>query len=48
MKIKLYGDETTDFHSKDIPKVGSNDTCLTIVSLDSVFNKDETVILKCL
>ena len=25
-KIKSYGDETTDFHDKEIPKVGFNYT----------------------
>ena len=27
-KIKSYGDEATDFHDEEIPKVGSNRTCL--------------------
>ena len=32
-KIKSYGDEVTDF-----PKVGSNHTCLAVISLDSALN----------
>ena len=39
-KIKSYGDEDTDFHYKEIPKVDSNRTCLAIISLDSALNKD--------
>ena len=39
-KIKFYSDEATDFHNKEILKVDSNLTCLTIVSLDSALNKD--------
>ena len=26
-KVKLYGDEATDFHDKEIPKVDCNLTC---------------------
>ena len=40
-KIKSYGNEATDFHDKEIPKVDSNHTCLPIISLDSALNKDE-------
>ena len=40
-KIKSDGDETIDFHYKEVPKVGSNHTCLAIISLDFVFEKDE-------
>ena len=38
-KIKSYGDEATDFHSKEIPKVDSNHTCFLVISLDSPLNK---------
>ena len=30
-----------DFYNKKIPKVDSNHTCLTIISLDSALKKDE-------
>ena len=39
-KIKAHGDEVTDFHDQKIPKVGSNHTCLEVISLDSALNKD--------
>ena len=32
-KIK-YGDEVTDFHDKEMPKVGSIYTCLTVILID--------------
>ena len=38
-KIKFYGDEVTDFHDKEIPKVDSNLTCLAVICLDSALNK---------
>ena len=38
-KIKSCCDE--DFYNKKIPKVDSNHTCLTIISLDSALKKDE-------
>ena len=38
-KIKSYGDEATDFHSKEFPKVDSNHTCFLVISLDSPLNK---------
>ena len=40
-KIKSHGDEFTDFSEKKIPKVGSNHTCLAVISLDSALKKDE-------
>ena len=39
-KIKSYGDEDTDFYEKEIPKVGSSHTCLTVINLDSALNKN--------
>ena len=39
-KIKSHGDEVTDFHDEKIPKLNSNHTCLAVISLDSVLNKD--------
>ena len=29
-KLKSFGDEATDFHDKEMPKGGSNDTCLAV------------------
>ena len=39
-KIKSYGDETTDFHDKDISKVDSNHICLAVIILNSALDKD--------
>ena len=41
-KIKSHGDEVTDFYDKEIFKVGSNHTCLAVISLDFVLKKDES------
>ena len=30
-KIKCYRDEATDFHGKEIPKLGYNYTCVTVI-----------------
>ena len=35
MKIKSYSDEATDFHDKEIPKVGSDYACLSVINVDS-------------
>ena len=40
-KIKPHGDKVTGFHDKETPKVGSNHTCLGVISLDSVLKKDD-------
>ena len=40
-KIKSTGNEATDFYDKNISKVGSNHTCLTVISLDSALKKDD-------
>ena len=40
-KIKSYGDETTDFHGKEITKVGSNYICLAVILIDLILNKIE-------
>ena len=29
------------FHDKKVPKTGSNHTCLAVISLDSIVEKDE-------
>ena len=36
-KITSYDDEATDFHHKEIPKGGSNYTCLAVMLIDLVF-----------
>ena len=38
-KIKSYGDKATDFHDKEIPKVDSNHTCLSVIITDSALNE---------
>ena len=40
-KIKPHGDEVTGFCNKKIQKVGSNHTCLAVISLDSALTKDD-------
>ena len=40
-KIKAQGDEATEFHDKEVSKVGSNHTCLAVISLDSTLKKDK-------
>ena len=40
-KIKSYHDEFTDFHDKEIPKLGSNYTCLAVILVGFVLKKDE-------
>ena len=46
MKIKSDDDEATDFHDKELPKAGSNYTCLAVVNVDSVIKKDENYTCK--
>ena len=45
-KTRSYGDEVTHFSNKEIPKVGSNHTCLAVISLDSALKKDEIYYLQ--
>ena len=45
-KIKFYCDETTDFHDKEMPKMGSNHTFLAVISLDSALKKYENLYLQ--
>ena len=40
-KISSYGDEATDFHDKELPKAGSNHTCLAVITVDSALKKDK-------
>ena len=44
--IKSYDDEATDFHNKEMPKAGSNHTCLAVIITDSVIEKDENYYLQ--
>ena len=37
--MKSNGDEATDFHDKEFPKVGSNHTWLAVIKVDSVLKK---------
>ena len=39
-KKKSHRDEVTDFDDKKITKLHSNNTCLTVISLDSALTKD--------
>ena len=45
-EIKSYGDEATDFHDKDIPKMDSNHTRLAVINVDFALKKDENYYLK--
>ena len=45
-KIKSYGNKTTDFHNKEVPKRGSNYNSLAVISLDSTLDKDESYYLQ--
>ena len=45
-KTKSHDDEVTDFYDKRIPKVDSNYTCLTVISLDSALKKDDSYYLQ--
>ena len=38
--MKSRGNKVTDFYDKEILKVDSNHTCLAVICLDSVLNKD--------
>ena len=40
-KIKSHGNEVTDFYDKKFPRVGSNHTCLAVISLDSALKKND-------
>ena len=40
-KIRSYGNKATDFHDKEVAKVGSNYICLAVILLDFVLIKDK-------
>ena len=39
--LKSYGDEASDFHDKEMPRAGSNHTCLAVTTNDSALKKDK-------
>ena len=43
IKIKSDNDEAADFHNKNIPKVGSDYTCLAVILIDFVVRKRWTL-----
>ena len=47
-KIRSFGNEATDFHDKEMAKVGSNYTCLALILIDFVFKKDKYYCLQVL
>ena len=46
VKIKLHGDEVTDFHDKNIHKVEFNHTCLAVLSSDCALREDKSYYLQ--
>ena len=40
--MKSYGDESTDFPDKEIPKIGSNYNCLKVIVIAFVLKKDKS------
>ena len=40
-KKKSYDDQAIDFHYKEIPKVGPNYSCLAVILIDFVLEKDK-------
>ena len=44
IKIKSDNDEAEDFHNKNIPKVGSDCTCLAVILIDFVVRKRWTLL----
>ena len=46
-KMRSYSDEATDFHDKEVPKVGSNSTFfLAAIILDCAYKKEKKCYLK--
>ena len=45
-KTKSYSDKATDFQDREVPKVDTNYTCLTVTSLDYVLKIDENYYLQ--
>ena len=44
-KVKSYGDEATDFHNKEMPKIDPDYTGSGVINVDSGFKKDENYFL---
>ena len=40
-KVKSYGDKAAGYHGKEIPKTGSDCTCLAVITIDSALKEDE-------
>ena len=40
-KIKYFSDQNTDFYDKEVLKVDSNYTCLTVIRLNFTLENDE-------
>ena len=40
-KVKPNVDDATDFHDKEIPKVGSNYICLAVILINFILIKEE-------
>ena len=40
-KIKFHGNEAAKFHDKEVPKAGSNHTCLAVIAIDFALKKEE-------
>ena len=40
-KVKSNVDDATDFHDKEIPKVGSNYICLAVILINFILIKEE-------
>ena len=45
-KTKSHGNEVADFYNREIPKVDSKRTCLSVISLESALKKYENIICK--
>ena len=39
-KIKFHGNEAAEVHDKDVPKAGSNHTCLAVIAIDFALKKE--------
>ena len=46
-KRKSYGVEAIDFHDKEMPKVGSDYTCLAVILMILLLKNMETIIHRC-
>ena len=44
-KIKLHGNEVTDFYDEKNPKLDSNHTCLAVITFNSALQKNDSCYL---